>query len=86
MPTLQRIYEEAETESSAEGAHKPGEISEMIIRVIASGRTIGKVNGCTVLNLKGKKICEVKPNTTLKEIIKLIKISLMLEKAEKKQQ
>ena len=37
------------------------------------------------INLTGKKICEVKPNTTLKEIIKLIKISLMLEKAEEKQ-
>ena len=57
----------------------------MIIQIIDSGRTIGTVNDCTVLNLKGKKICEVKPNTTFKEIIKLIKISRMLEKAEAKQ-
>lgn len=58
----------------------------MMIQVIDSGKTIGTVNDCTVLTLKGKKICDVKPNTTFKEIIKLIKISLMLEKAEEKQQ
>ncbi len=51
----------------------------------ATGRTIGIVNGCTVLTLKGKRIFEAKPETTLKEIIKLINISLMLEKAEEKQ-
>ena len=57
----------------------------MIIQVIDSGRTIGIMKGCNVLTLKGKKICEVKPGTTIKEIIKLIRISLMLEKAEEKQ-
>lgn len=50
----------------------------MIIQVIdATGRTIGTVNGYNVLNLKGKKIFEAKPETTIKEIIKRLLADLL---------
>lgn len=55
----------------------------MIIKIIDStGRSIGTIKDHSVFNLAGKKIFEAKPKTTLKEIIKMLKISLMLDQAE----
>ncbi len=45
----------------------------MEIAIIDStGRNIGTVKGCTVFNMKGKKVCKVKPKTKILQIVRIL--------------